>query len=330
MALSSIENYSAVSRNSSPTSLWSLQKKILSLPKHQIPKCIADAVESTKNKKVPMEQHVETLTLQFNNFLSNQMNNDNTSEAVYTPATLELYDAIVWEFNAPFHWRIRPQQVEDFYRIGLMSSQRHCEVAVGTGLFLRQWATTKTRQPPKLEQVTLMDLSVSSLESCYNRLQEVDLFQHHVNVHKVQANILEPPPSHLCGNFDSVAANFLLHCLHGNSMQDKKAAIQSCATLLNPIHGVFFGSTILGKALDADAEAAGPYAISTNVVYNKLGIFGNRGDSFDDLATILKECFHSVAIWRIGYCAVWIARRPVGPNEQSLFTKYETILPPIE
>lgn len=250
---------------------------------------------------------IGVMTRRVNTFFERQMTK-NTSEAVYTPASLDAYDAMVWDFNSPFHWRIHRQEIDALYQQGLEGAQRHCEVAVGTGLFLREWAN-QSHVDAGLEQLTLMDLSPSSLEGCYQRLQTEEYFVNHVSVEKVQANILESPPRNLRGIYDSVAANFLLHCLPGNSLLDKYEAIQSCASLLKP-SGSFFGSTILGKDLEVDAAAAGPHALATNKLYNQLGIFGNSGDTFEDIAVILNDLFYDVTIFQIGYCAVWLARNP--------------------
>ena len=51
-----------------------------------------------------------------------------------------------------------------------------------------------------------------------------------------------------------------------------------------------------------------PAALYTLSIYNKIGIFGNAGDTFDDLSNLLHELFESVDIRRVGYCAVWKAK----------------------
>ncbi|CAB9513599.1 sam-dependent methyltransferase [Seminavis robusta] len=289
--------------------------------------------ETHDNTDLQNLHRIGVLTRRINTFLEQQLlssnNTKKTSEAVYTPMTLDAYDALVWDFNAPFHWRIQRQEIDALYQKGLAGSKRHCEVAVGTGLFLRQWARRlpqskeNATDQAELENLTLMDLSPSSLEGCYQRLQEEEFFAENNNqallsIDKVQANIQTLPPKRLQHSFDSVAANFLLHCLHGKSMQDKSNAIRSCASLLNP-QGVFFGSTILGFELEQDAVMAGPYAIQTNQLYNELGIFGNRGDTFADLTALLEEYFDEVDIVKVGYCAVWLAKNPkrqVAGNKQ--------------
>jgi hypothetical protein len=109
--------------------------------------------------------------------------------------------------------------------------------------------------------------------------------------------------------FDSVAANFLTHCLHGTGLKDpvKYNAFKNCAALLKD-DGVFFGSTILGHELLKDSDVAGPAAIYCLEEYNRFGIFGNKYDSLDDLTDILNELFEEVQVWQSGYCSVWKAK----------------------
>jgi hypothetical protein len=81
------------------------------------------------------------------------------------------------------------------------------------------------------------------------------------------------------------------------------------AKLIAP-EGVFFGRTILGKGLEADAENAGPPALETNGHYNKVGIFANQQDCFVGISKVLQEVFEDVEVSQVGYCAMWKARRP--------------------
>ena len=74
--------------------------------------------------------------------------------------------------------------------------------------------------------------------------------------------------------------------------------------------GVFFGSTILGRDLLDDAGQAGPHAVATIHHYNEIGIFGNSGDSFEDMVAVLENLFNDVSVFKVGYCAVWLAKNP--------------------
>jgi ubiquinone/menaquinone biosynthesis C-methylase UbiE len=236
-----------------------------------------------------------------------------SSEAAYTKSALELYDSLVWDFNSPFHWRIYPEEVQGIYQDCFVEQHfsnrptRHCEVAVGTGHFL--CGIQAESKPCSLQQVTLLDLNPNTLIASEARLQG-EHFYNDITIEKRVCNILEDVPANLCGSFDTVAANFLIHCLHGGN-DVTRTAFLNMARMLEP-SGVFFGTTILGRDLNDDAERAGPAAIETNKVYNELGIFGNEQDSYGDISRVLHEIFGDVEIWRIGYCAAWKARKPFG------------------
>ena len=73
---------------------------------------------------------------------------------------------------------------------------------------------------------------------------------------------------------------------------------------------MFFGSTILGKDLLDDSAQAGPHAAATIRHYNEIGIFGNSGDSFEDIIAVLEDLFIDVSVFKVGYCAVWLAKNP--------------------
>lgn len=255
-----------------------------------------------------------------------------TSEGVYNPSTLKVYDAFVWDFNAPFLWRISPDVIHDLYHQCLCPRNNHCEIGVGTGLFLNDWILKKNRvQIEQQEQQqqqsspdlnwTLMDLNPNALAVCKERLERTaatgprtDGETHtrlQVEVHVV--DILQPPiQDHLVGSFDSVAANFFLHCLHdGDNVNHHRTAIVNIARLVHS-DGVFFGSTILGKELlyEDEMTVALPAAVETCQRYNEWGIFGNQDDTLEGIHKALEESFDTVEIRQEGYCAVWTARRP--------------------
>lgn len=59
-----------------------------------------------------------------------------------------------------------------------------------------------------------------------------------------------------------------------------------------------------------DEKDAGETALRLLRTFNSMGVFGNMGDSFQDLENILLEIFEDVKVTRIGYCGVWTARSP--------------------
>jgi ubiquinone/menaquinone biosynthesis C-methylase UbiE len=142
-----------------------------------------------------------------------------TSEAAYTEKTLADFDTFVWDFNSPFHWRIFALDIQALYDTCLAKSLRHCEVAVGTGLFLKGLQATESKCSSSLAHVTLVDLNPNSLKLCQNRLlTEIDYYsKNNVKMELVVQDILNLHFSSsllIRKSYDSVAANFLLHCLH--------------------------------------------------------------------------------------------------------------------
>jgi len=195
--------------------------------------------------------------------------------------------------------------------LAYISPIAHCEVGVGTGLFL------KNLDPPKKpHRLTLIDLCADSLSSCDRRVVDAiksDGNGHNIFIQKVLADIttIHSKEEHR-GKYKSVAANFLLHCVHAENLLEKRNVVEGCASLLakDDDGACFFGSTILGKDLLDDRKRAGKAAIKTMEEYNEWGVFGNKGDSFEDLEVVLNDVFHDVDVHRSGYCGVWRARRP--------------------
>jgi hypothetical protein len=196
-----------------------------------------------------------------------------------------------------------------------------------------------------MDEITLLDLNANCLRVCEERIKDVFYHQNILNtddghddsaslpaVSKLLVDIMmttaghedggidirldkltSPQPSPLTplhGKFQSVGANFLFHCLHGSSLYDKIDAFRNCASLIHPKKGVFFGSTILGKEMLEDETNAGETAMRVLRDFNTVGVFGNMGDSLQDLEDILLDMFEDVDVSQIGYCGVWTARLP--------------------
>lgn len=182
---------------------------------------------------------------------------------------------------------------------------------MGTGLFLTNEVTTNC------VEIALMDLNQNSLNVCENRILDsyknnASMTDTNPNVTKLIADIKTTNRSASPinkGQYQSLSANFLFHCIHGPDLHSKLSAFQNCASLLTT-DGVFIGSTILGNEMLHDPQGAGETALGVLRHYNKVGIFGNLGDSYADLERILNGLFKEVDLRMIGYCGVWIARNP--------------------
>ena len=233
-----------------------------------------------------------------------------TSEAIYNPKVLEMYDNVVWKFNSPALWRMNKADTYQLYKDCV--GENHCEIAVGTGLFMKDYVLDK--DTPEQLSLALCDLNKNTLDMAEQRIKESAAASGKiVDIKTAIVDITSPGsiPTEMLHSYDSVAANFLLHCLHGGGLHDKVAGVQGCAALVKQ-DGWFFGSTLLGRDLLDDAHNAGPAAIKTVEFYNEIGIFGNKEDSMEDLESVLKEVFSEVEVWRVGYCAAWKAKKPKG------------------
>jgi 2-polyprenyl-3-methyl-5-hydroxy-6-metoxy-1,4-benzoquinol methylase len=261
------------------------------------------------NDDTKREENIMQVSTWINSMLGQQMNRQ-TSDAVYTSSVLDAYDVCVWDFNSPFLWRIWPEEVQGLYDDCLVHSTKHCEIAVGTGLFLRN---LDSHSIANLRQITLLDLNPEALTQCQNRIEDHRYeYKNDVEIDSRVLDIFDPPPAELIGTYDSVGVNFLLHCLHGKNIKEKAIVLRNCGSLLTK-DGIMFGSTILGKDImseDSTTGGVGKAALTTLRDYNKLGIFGNEGDSYQDLATVLNELFEDVELYRVGFCGVWKVRHP--------------------
>src|SRR6185436_19329215 len=94
-------------------------------------------------------------------------------------------------------------------------------------------------------------------------------------------------------DFESIAINYLLHCLPGN-IPGKGIVFQSLKRLLKP-GGVLFGTTILGQGIQRNFLAK-----TLMRVYNSKRIFSNLEDNASDLENVLKANFREYSISVVG------------------------------
>ena len=207
-------------------------------------------------------------------------------QADYTPWLLAIYDLWVLGFMARAVWRCPTPPVAERYRRQV--GPRHLDIGPGTGYFL-----DKAGLPPETE-VTLLDPNPNVLVHASRRLASID-------VTSVEADVLKPLPVE--GEFDSVALNYVLHCLPGPQSR-KAAAIRNVAAVLAP-NGVLFGGTILGSPSDHTFAAR-----ATLWAFNRHGSFDNLADTDEGLRQILEESFQMVEIDVVGSIAVFTATGP--------------------
>lgn len=206
--------------------------------------------------------------------------------AAYRRSTLALYDLLVLRFSCRSIWRCPSSAILDLYNEHI--SANHLDVGVGTGYFLDRCAF-----PAPQPRIALADLNADSLVVTARRLRRYAPATH-------RANALEPLQIEPA-NFDSIAVNFLLHCLPG-AIPQKSVVFQHLKPLLNPA-GKIFGATVLGKGVEHSAAAK-----ILMRIYNSKGIFSNADDSLEDLKRALKENFREYELRLVGCAALFVGK----------------------
>jgi ubiquinone/menaquinone biosynthesis C-methylase UbiE len=192
---------------------------------------------------------------------------------------------VILGFYGNVVWRCLTSRLLEQYRQHV--GHTHLDVGPGTGYFLEH------ARLPDDAQITLLDPNPDVLAHAARRLSD-----RHPSA--VQADVLKPLPL-TAKRFDSVALNYVLHCVPGPPVW-KAAVVQNVAAVLKP-GGVLFGATVLG--------ATGPHTWLSRAVLrfvNSRRIFDNLSDTEDGLRDQLEASFARVEIEVIGSVAVFTAR----------------------
>ncbi len=207
-------------------------------------------------------------------------------QATYNSAFLRIYDPFVVHFSGRFIYRCPSNRLQQAY--DRHAGERHLDIGPGSGYFL-----DRCRFRGKRPELTLVDLNPDVLRYAAGRLRRY-------GPSTLQADVLQPLPLTL-GSFDSIAMNYLLHCLPG-TMKQKSRIFPGLAALLAP-NGVMFGSTAVG----GDGRQ-GPLERLLVPIYNRKGILSNADDSEDGLIAGLRTAFGSVQTERCGSIVQFVAR----------------------
>lgn len=211
-----------------------------------------------------------------------------TSQRYFNRLSLQFYDLVLYHFVSKHAWGCSTALLDAHYAQHV--SANHLEVGVGTGYLL-----DRVRFPTPTPRLTLMDFSASCLEKTGKRVARYQ-------PQAVRQNILQPVTADL-EKFDSIAINYVLHCVPG-SFREKGIAFAHLKPLLNE-GGVLFGSTVLAKGVPLN-----PLARGLLWLFNAIGIFINRDDSLEDLSAALNQNFAEVDLKVVGCTAVFAARVP--------------------
>jgi SAM-dependent methyltransferase len=209
--------------------------------------------------------------------------------AVYSPWVLKLYDAWVLGISNRWAWQCSTTDVLlPFYRKHV--GARHLDVGVGTGFYLEHAGFGPA------QNLSLLDLNENSLRTAAARLGRAD-------VSWFVQDVMQPLSALGDRKYDSIALFYLLHCLPGD-MAAKACVFEHLKPHLAE-GGVLYGATILGDAAGHDA-----FGRKLMSVYNKKGIFGNRGDTLEGLEQALRGHFADVEVKQHGKVACFTARHP--------------------
>ena len=211
--------------------------------------------------------------------------------APYSRALLSVYDTVVLRWSNTLVWRCPSERLLAHYNSHL--GGRHLDIGPGTGWYLR-----RAIYPAPNPMVVLLDLNPNTLQMTTARLADRG-----ITAAAHTGSILAPLPADI-GVFDSVAANFVLHCVPGTWAEMGRVFGHVAQVMADD--GVFFGSTIL----DTGAHHT-RLSRALNSLYNgPITLFHNRGNDLDGLHTALAAAFGEVEITVVGAVAVFAARLP--------------------
>jgi hypothetical protein len=199
--------------------------------------------------------------------------------------TLPCYDWLL-EFTCDQIWQCPTKRTLSLYASHL--SANHLEVGVGSGYFL-----DRSCFPAPVPQLALLDINHHCLRHTASRLARYAPIV-------FQANALMPLALD-SRQFDSIAINYVLHCMPGD-MTSKGVAFENLRPYLRD-GGVLFGSTVLRQGLPCSLRARAALRL-----YNGSRVFCNMTDSLSDLSAALNNNFREVRIEVIGCVAQFSAR----------------------
>ncbi|MCA9264314.1 MAG: class I SAM-dependent methyltransferase [Planctomycetales bacterium] len=207
-------------------------------------------------------------------------------QAVYTRRTLALYDLVVLGVSNRWIWKCPTSQLLKHYNRNV--SANHLDVGVGTGFYL-----DRCRFPASNPRVALMDLNPESLSFTSRRIAryQPELYRQ---------SVCEPIQTGIA-RFDSVAINYLLHCLPG-TMALKAAILEHLKPLMNP-GAVLFGSTLLQGDVPRSWLAK-----RVMKAYNRQAIFSNEHDDLRTLQDALDQRLTDVQVEVVGCAALFSGR----------------------
>jgi Methyltransferase domain len=211
------------------------------------------------------------------------------SAAVYSRLMLSVYDILVLGISNRFAWGCPTQHILHLYQRGI--SNNHLDIGVGTGYFL-----DRVQFPSENPSVHLMDINPTALDRTADRIKRLRPICMLADATQAE-HVLEK-------RYDSIAINYLLHCLAGPMPEKGSQLLARLIDFLEPSGGRLFGATILGDGVQHNA-----FGKKLMTLYNRNGIFGNQSDSEEQLRSVLASHFERYEIEIQGCVALFTGYR---------------------
>lgn len=203
----------------------------------------------------------------------------------FTTMSHTIYDTGLYRFVTPYIWKYQTQDILNNYKKNI--SKNHLEIGVGTGFLIKHSQPQNT-----VFRLTLMDLNKNCLKKSHDRLSIY-------NPTLIQQDILKPFQGHE-NAYDSIGMNYVLHCVDGDIKRKSIVFDHVYASLTHG--GVFFGATLLHEGVERSLSSR----LLMNIL-NRLCIFTNKNDRFNDFSEALKQRFSRVDISVQGSAVIWRA-----------------------
>jgi SAM-dependent methyltransferase len=211
------------------------------------------------------------------------------SAAIYSRLMLSIYDVYVLGVSNRFAWGCPTKHILNLYQRGI--SDNHLDIGVGTGYFL-----DRVQFPSESPSVSLMDINPTALDRTADRIKRLRPICMLADATQA-VHVLEK-------RYDSIAINYLLHCLAGPMPEKGRQLLGQLLDFLEPSGGRLFGATILGHGVRHNS-----FGKNLMTIYNQKGIFDNQSDSEEQLRRIFASHFERYEIEIQGCVALFIGYR---------------------
>lgn len=202
------------------------------------------------------------------------------SAGIYNPVTLRLYDLGVLGLTNSLAWRCPTRLLVEHYQAH--AGDDHLDIGPGTGYYLERIGS----------KVTLLDLNAAALAASRERVGDQRV------VRTIRQSFFDPLPHDL--QYDSIGLNFVLHCIPDDAKWRRLSELR---------HHLRPGGTLVGSTLIPDRSTANPLARFMHGLYNRIGVFGNDGDTLTKLTEALAG-WDDITVTRHGQVVLFSARRP--------------------